>query len=274
MNETLFKQLNAPFPYEDYEYNKDDDRVYIKAQAVKERLNQVLGVGFWYYRPVEGSIKTEDTGRTTSAGNKVIKLVLLVELGFYNKELKEWVKIIDAGSQDMNRKMEEGDAIKSSNADGLKKCASAIGLASDLYKGLIAGAKDARHPKGGYPVLPDSYKPYYEKQGWEWPKRASQGNGKPAPVQANRSPNKAPTAEPKVGPNDAGFAAEVDKKTGKDPKNIESYKDEMGNILCSFCELPMPEDEALYCLDKHKCKPLCRKKGCQDKYKNDPKYKF
>jgi len=103
---------------------------------------------------------------------------------------------------------------------------------------------------------------------------ASQGNDKPKPASARTSQIKAPAVEPKAGPDNAGFAAEVDKKLGKDLKNIESYKDEMGNILCSFCELPMPEDEALYCIDVHKCKPLCRKKGCQDKHKKDLKFKL
>lgn len=155
----LFNQLNAPFPYEDYEVNDDDGRVYIKGQAVAERLNQVLGVGFWRYEPVYESIKTVDTGRKNSSGQPVQKICLLVKFSFYNKELNEWVSFVDAGSQDMNRRMEEGDATKSAITDGLKKCASRIGVASDLYMGKFAA-------RGKMVLLPASYKEYYKQRGW------------------------------------------------------------------------------------------------------------
>lgn len=163
----LFEKLNEPFPYEDYEYNKEDDRVYVNGQAIAERLNRVLGVGYWCYEPIENSIKVV---QRKGYQDKVINMItLLVNFQFYNKDLKEWVKFTDAGSQDLNIKMTEGDGTKAAITDGMKKCASRIGVASDLYKGLIKSQKDPKHPDGGYAILPESYKTFYETKGWKWP---------------------------------------------------------------------------------------------------------
>jgi hypothetical protein len=162
----LFEKLNAPFRYEEYEYNKDDERVYVNGQAVAERLNQVLGVGYWSYKPVPGSIELIDTGRKNRNNEPIRTIKLLVQFSIYNKELNQWITFEDAGSQDLNARMGQGDATKSAITDGMKKCASRIGVASDLYKGLIRSRKDTYHPDGGYALLPDSYKEYYEKQGW------------------------------------------------------------------------------------------------------------
>ena len=166
MSETLFDQLNAPFPYSDYEYDKDNDRVYIKGQAVAERLNRILGVGYWSYKPVEGTVKTVDTGRKNRQGEPIVTMTLLVEFSFYNKELEQWITFTDAGSQDLNKRMGHGDGTKSAITDGMKKCASRIGVASDLYKGKIGVKKDPKAPMGGWVVLPVSYKEYYEEKGW------------------------------------------------------------------------------------------------------------
>jgi len=79
---------------------------------------------------------------------------------------------------------------------------------------------------------------------------AGQGNGKPAPAQANRSPNKAPTVEPKAGPNDAGFAAEVDSAIGN------STRDD-GTVKCGHCGLPATEDVVTFSEKKKWPSPLC-----------------
>ncbi len=156
----IFKKLNAPFPYEDYEVNKDDGRVYVKGQAVAERLNEVLGVGYWAYEPIISTMKAVDTGRQNKNGGKIKKMFLLVKFSFYNKETKEWISFVDAGSQDMNRRMEEGDAAKAAITDGLKKCASRLGVASDLYKGEFQVVNNKV-------ILPTKYKEYYKEKGWK-----------------------------------------------------------------------------------------------------------
>lgn len=157
---SLFDDLNAPFPYSDYKYNEDDDRVYINGQAVAERLNQVLGVGYWSYEPFPDTVKKIDTGKVNKAKEKIFAIVLLVNFKFYNKDLGEWITFTDAGSQELNRRMGEGDGTKSAITDGLKKCASRIGVASDLYKGLVTA-------KNKKVILPDSYKEYYQEKNWK-----------------------------------------------------------------------------------------------------------
>ncbi|WP_427340909.1 Rad52/Rad22 family DNA repair protein [Caloranaerobacter sp. DY30410] len=159
---TLFERLNAPFKYDDYEYDSYGKKVYVKGQAVAERLNEVLGVGYWKYRPLPESIIVKDTGKKDKNGNKIFAVKVLVEFSFYNKELKEWIVFVDAGSQDLNAQMWEGDATKSAITDGMKKCASRIGVASDVYKGLIKAVN-------GKVVLPEHYRKYYEEKGWPWP---------------------------------------------------------------------------------------------------------
>lgn len=148
----LFEKLNSPFNREDYEYDKNNNRVYVNGQAVAERLNQALGVGYWKYEPHEIEVKSRHV-----RDNKEIEAVkALVKFSFYNRDLKEWVTFIDAGSQDLNARMWEGDAIKSAITDGMKKCASRIGVASDLYRGLIEF-------RNGKIVFPDSYYEYWKE---------------------------------------------------------------------------------------------------------------
>ncbi|WP_427180041.1 hypothetical protein [Paenibacillus sp. TC-CSREp1] len=61
--------------------------------------------------------------------------------------------------------MNEGDATKSAITDGMKKCASRIGVGSDLYKGMITWDK-----KQQAIIVPQHYDPYYQEQGWGLPK--------------------------------------------------------------------------------------------------------
>lgn len=149
---SLFEKLNAPFRYEDYKID-NNDLVYVSGQAVAERLNEVLGVGYWKYSPVEDSIQLIDRN------NKQEKY-LLVKFSFYNEDLKEWIEFIDAGTQELNKRMGHGDSTKSAITDGMKKCASRIGVASDVYKGLLKSNNKTV-------ILPEKYKAYYQEQGWE-----------------------------------------------------------------------------------------------------------
>ena len=149
----LFKKLNVPFNKNEYEYDDQNRNMYVNGQVVTERLNSVLGVGFWKYKPIEIE-KYSRSGRE----NKVIDSVrVLLEFSFYNNDLKEWITFVDSGCQDLNQKMLEGDAIKSAITDAMKKCASRIGVASDLYKGLI------KHENNKI-IFPDSYYEFWGEQ--------------------------------------------------------------------------------------------------------------
>ena len=160
MDKTLFQELNKPFAYNDYSYNSNDSMVYVGGQVVAERLNEVLGVGYWKYEPIFESIKTVDTGKKDRNGASIISLNLLIKFSIWNKEIQDWVTFIDSGSQKMNPKMQESDATKSAITDGMKKCASRIGVASDLYAGRISADSN------GKVILPYSYKDYYMRMGW------------------------------------------------------------------------------------------------------------
>lgn len=155
--QSLFDRLNAPFPYSEYRYDSFGDHCYISGQTVTERINEVLGVGFWKYR---GLYDTEKIINDPNGKNPRVKIY--VEFSFYNQELKEWVTFIDVGSEQIKPGMNEGDATKSAITDGMKKCSSRIGVASDLYKGLITWDKQKQQV-----IVPDAYKVYYEEVGWE-----------------------------------------------------------------------------------------------------------
>lgn len=211
----LFEQLNAPFRYSEYEYSEEDNLVYINGQTIAQRLNEVLGVGYWCYKPVE----IEKVDRKGRNDKDIEVMVVLVEFSFYNKELGQWVSFTDAGSQDMNVRMQKGDATKSAITDAMKKCASRIGVASDVYKGLI------HHDKGAV-VLPVSYKNYYDEKGWK-DGLFDDGTGKqPKPKQTK---NNKPLSEKQVNRLYAialtsGRSKESVNKALKDKFNIDDPK--------------------------------------------------
>lgn len=172
---SLFARLNAPFPYADYHYDSFGGRCYISGQAVTERLNEVLGVGFWKY---VGLYETEKIVQDGNSKNYRVKIY--VEFSLYNAELKEWITFIDVGSEQVKAGMNEGDATKSAITDGMKKCASRIGVASDLYKGMIRWDRQEQRI-----VVPERYEAYYVTQGWIeplTPPRASPATMKKAPL--------------------------------------------------------------------------------------------
>lgn len=156
-SQTLFDRLNAPFPYSEYHYDSFGDRCYISGQSITERLNQVLGVGYWRY---EGLYETEKILQDPNGKNPRVKIY--VRFSFYNSELQEWITFIDTGNEQIKPGMNEGDATKSAITDGMKKCASRIGVGSDLYKGLITWDKQQQAI-----IVPVHYDKYYQEQGWE-----------------------------------------------------------------------------------------------------------
>lgn len=174
---SLFQRLNAPFPYSEYQYDSFGDRCYISGQAITERLNEVFGVGYWRY---EGLHTTERIIQDSNGKNPRVKMY--VQFSFYNVELQEWITFIDAGSEQVKPGMNEGDATKSAITDGMKKCASRIGVASDLYKGLISWDKQRQAI-----IVPDHYQQYYQNRGWIAPKKA---DSPPSPTRINQTSKK------------------------------------------------------------------------------------
>jgi len=174
---SLFQRLNAPFPYSEYQYDSFGDRCYISGQAITERLNEVFGVGYWRY---EGLYGTEKVIQEPNGKNLRVKMYVL--FSFYNIELQEWITFIDAGSEQVKPGMNEGDATKSAITDGMKKCASRIGVASDLYKGMITWDKQRQAI-----IVPDQYQQYYLDKGWA---ASNADNSIPSPASSNRSSKK------------------------------------------------------------------------------------
>ncbi|WP_150274103.1 Rad52/Rad22 family DNA repair protein [Paenibacillus tepidiphilus] len=175
LNENLFNQLNAPFPYEEYRINQNG-YVYVRPQATSDRLNQVLGPHGWKLEVV-----SQDIDMKLFTVSIFGKLSIKADNG-------EWIDKCQFGDAIMYT--EEGetqpqaqailDAKKIALSDCLKKCASLIGVASDLYNGRITAilkstveyAKVVRaidEPNfkfdKGIVVIPDDLKPYYEKNG-------------------------------------------------------------------------------------------------------------
>jgi hypothetical protein len=177
---TLFERLNAPFPYEEYLYDSFGDRCYISGQSVTERLNEVLGVGYWKY---QGLYDTEKIVQDPSGKNPRMKIY--VEFSFYNPDLNEWITFVDVGSEQIKPGMNEGDATKSAITDGMKKCASRIGVASDLYKGLIRWDKQKQMI-----VVPSEYRSYYKRKGWFDPQTGNEPARQATENQSSRGQKK------------------------------------------------------------------------------------
>jgi hypothetical protein len=157
----LFSRLNAPFPIHSYQYDSFGQRCYVSGQSITERLNEVLGVGFWKYQGLHSTEKLIE-----DPSGKPPRVKIYVEFSFYNPDLKEWITFIDCGSEAVKPGMNEGDATKSAITDGMKKCASRLGVANDIYHGLISWDKQAQMI-----VLPETYQDYYEQKGWATPNK-------------------------------------------------------------------------------------------------------
>jgi hypothetical protein len=173
----LFNALNLPFRYEDYSINYEG-QAYIGQQNIADRLNEVLGIFNWELELKEINVNME-----------TFSVSVLGCLKAYDEEGKRWITRTQYGNDVMKIHRDETqpkaqaieDAKKSAISDALKKCASWIGVASDVYQGKISAIRssDSRYYpilrkyglsndqfKNGIPVLPDSYKEYYKQQDW------------------------------------------------------------------------------------------------------------
>lgn len=117
----IYQKLAAPFPKE--AYSSDTSRGFaltsLKAQYVRERLNEVLGIMNWTFG---GEYKEVDGG--------IIYLGALV-ITVNGKQNKFFAPGYSANKKNL------GDAYKGANTDSLCKCASNIGVGNDVFKGLV-----------------------------------------------------------------------------------------------------------------------------------------
>ncbi|MBP1931792.1 Rad52/Rad22 family DNA repair protein [Ammoniphilus resinae] len=179
LNVDLFDQLNLPFRYEEYGVNYEG-QVYIGQQSVADRLNQILGIFNWELDLLEINVNMEH-----------YSVSVLGCLRVFNPETQQWITRKQYGNDTMTIHRDETvprpqaieDAKKSAVSDALKKTASWIGVAADVYQGKLkaVNAKDRRYHsilakfglnghefqyKNGVVFLPDSYRSYFDEKGW------------------------------------------------------------------------------------------------------------
>ncbi|MFS0557482.1 Rad52/Rad22 family DNA repair protein [Brevibacillus sp. 179-C9.3 HS] len=174
---TLSDKLNLPFSYDEYGVNYEG-KVYISAQSVVERLNEVIGMLNWEMELL--SIDVNQDYKSVS---------ILGELRIYDQDRDRWVSRRQFGNDTMTIKRDESDptgqafedAKKSAMTDALKKCASWFGVASDVYSSRLS-AISKKHStyqtvlkhfnlqpeshENGIVVLPDTYRDYYQSMSW------------------------------------------------------------------------------------------------------------
>lgn len=129
MTEELYKKLSKEFPKEalvtdssrfNPQTGKGIKLTSIKAQYVRERLNEVLGFENWETETFV--VANDDTG-------VAVQTRLTVKVGD-----KSVTKVAFGGSP---HKKNIGDTFKSAETDALCKAASNFGVGNDVFKGLI-----------------------------------------------------------------------------------------------------------------------------------------
>ena len=124
MSKELYAKLVAPFPPE--AYSSDKSRGFalttVKAQYIKERLNDVFGIFGWKFQ--ENFVDKEK--------GVVCHGILLVQVG-------DETRIVNAtGGCDYKDKGQTiGDPYKSAATDSLSKACSFIGIANEVFKGNV-----------------------------------------------------------------------------------------------------------------------------------------
>lgn len=177
--------LNEPFPYAAYGVNYEG-QPYVPIQWIVDRLNEVVGPLNWRHEFFDVnedmvSFSVELTGR------------LLI----WDDVKQEWMDRVNYGNDTMTilkglsepTAQDRMDCKKSAVSDSLKKCAAWYGVASDVYKGFINVIRPQKNDgsdnpiyqrlielygfverfgthKNGIPILPDSYRGYYEEKGY------------------------------------------------------------------------------------------------------------
>jgi hypothetical protein len=179
--ERWLKLADAPFPYRHYKVNYDGN-IYISQQCIADR-NALLFDQFQY--------EAEDAHVNTDTW--CIGVWVKVRAIINGKEHSVRQYGVHTISKLRGEFKPTGDAIeqaiKSAVSDGMKKCSSWLGIAAHIYRGEVISIRANRDKDGqpqskfylqnlekfglseyeykyGIPVLPDSFKPYYEKMGW------------------------------------------------------------------------------------------------------------
>jgi hypothetical protein len=175
--ENTFDILNAPFHYDDYSVNHDG-YVFVSPQATSDRLNQIFTPQGWKLEVVEQIVDMQ-----------YFTVSILGKIAIRSGD--EWIEKSQFGDATMIILRGKAEPIpqailnakKIALSDCLKKCASLIGIASDVYRGklvvLPTGTKEYWHIAGkfkldtnkkqfknGIVLLPDHYKTYYLKNNW------------------------------------------------------------------------------------------------------------
>lgn len=179
--ERWLKLADAPFPYCDYKVNYDGN-IYIAQQCIADR-NALLFDRF-QYEAEEAQVNTD-----TWCVGVWVKVRAIIN-GKEHSVRQYGVHTISKLRGDVKPggdAMEQ--AIKSAVSDGMKKCSSWLGIAAHIYRGEVISIRANRNKEGqpqskfylqslekfglseyeykyGIPVLPDSFKSFYEKMDW------------------------------------------------------------------------------------------------------------
>jgi len=125
MSDAIYKKLIAPFPKE--AMTKDSSRGFdltsIKAQYVRERLNEVMGVNGW-------STDTQVVDRTDKG--VAVKMTMTLHI-----DGKDVTRSAFGGASVKAKGQTYGDVFKSAETDALSKAASNFGVGNDVFKGLV-----------------------------------------------------------------------------------------------------------------------------------------
>ncbi|MFT9848373.1 hypothetical protein [Aneurinibacillus sp. REN35] len=179
--ERWLKLADAPFPYHHYKVNYDGN-IYIAQQCIADR-NGLLFEQF-HYEAEEAQVDTD----TWSVG-----VWVTVQAVINGREHRVRQYGVHTASKLRGEAKPSGDAIgqaiKSAVSDGMKKCSSWLGVAAHIYRGEVIAIRANRDKDGqpqskfylqniekfrlseydhkyGIPVLPDSFRSFYEQMGW------------------------------------------------------------------------------------------------------------
>jgi len=135
----MYEKFKAPFPPEAYQADtsRGFELTTVKAQYVVERLNDVMNFHNWR---IEGKYDKQENGSVLFEGQLV--LFLGDYLGTAGRDSAVHI-IPTVGYSDKKKNI--GDAYKGARTDALSKAASYLGIANDVFKGLVGtgGTKKA-----------------------------------------------------------------------------------------------------------------------------------
>ncbi|MED0672324.1 Rad52/Rad22 family DNA repair protein [Aneurinibacillus aneurinilyticus] len=179
--ERWLKLADAPFPYHDYKVNYDGN-IYIAQQCIADR-NALLFDQF-QYEAEEAQVNTD----TWCVGVWVkVRAIINGKEHSVRQYGVHTISKLRGDVKPVGDAMEQ--AIKSAVSDGMKKCSSWLGIAAHIYRGEVISIRANRNKEGqsqskfylqnlekfglseyeykyGIPVLPDSFKSFYEKMDW------------------------------------------------------------------------------------------------------------